>query len=66
MDKNLVTFMADELGSFGALAEALEISRQTVWDWRVRGVSKLGKRALIALATERGIKLPRAYTKVSA
>lgn len=57
-DAEILDDLAEKVGGLKLLAGELKVSRQTLWDWRTRQISPLGRFLLNGFAKRRRFKLP--------
>lgn len=57
-DAEILDDLAEKVGGIKLLASELKVSRQTLWDWRTRQISPLGRFILNGFAKKRRFKLP--------
>lgn len=60
-DEQIIEDLAGKVGGVKALAAELNITRQTVWDWRTNGISFMGRFLISAWAKQKRHKLPENF-----
>jgi len=60
-DAEIIEALADKCGGHVPLAERLRVTRQTLWDWKQRGIYRHSRLAVEALAGEYGLILPEGF-----
>ena len=60
-DTQIIDTLADRPGGYKQLAAELAVTRQTIWDWRRKGISHLGRFLISRYAKERRVKLPKDF-----
>lgn len=62
-DADVIEKLAEKLGGYNPLAKQLYTTRQTLWDWKKRGIWKHSRLGVAALAQKHGIKVSSSFTR---